>query len=214
MAMRTSATRGAVPEIYPAEPRWVKSSIDVALAALALILLSPLLAIVALLVRLDSNGPVLFKQTRNGRNGRPFKIYKFRTMTVLEDGPVVQQARRGDKRVTRVGAWLRRTSIDELPQLLNVLKGDMSLVGPRPHAVAHDDEYGRVIQNYALRHTVKPGITGWAQVNGSRGETPTIADMQRRIEFDVWYVRNWRPLLDLVIILRTVVELTRDRSVY
>jgi lipopolysaccharide/colanic/teichoic acid biosynthesis glycosyltransferase len=145
---------------------------------------------VALAVRLDSRGPILFRQNRNGFNGRPFRIYKFRSMTVMEDGAVVTQAKRDDARVTRVGRFLRRSSLDELPQLLNVLKGDMSLVGPRPHALAHDDHYSGLLAEYAFRHHVKPGITGWAQVNGFRGETPTIDLMKRRIDLDLQYIAN------------------------
>jgi len=192
-----------------------KYVLDGVLAALGLFLLSPLLVLVALAIRLDSNGPALFKQIRTGLNGKPFRIYKFRTMTVQEDGAVIQQATPGDPRVTRIGGILRRTSLDELPQLLNVIRGEMSLVGPRPHALAHDAYYGREIPSYAGRFAVKPGITGWAQVNGSRGETPTVADMQRRIDLDLWYVQNWSLALDLEILAQTVVaETTRRTSAY
>ena len=135
-------------------------------------------------------------------------------MTVLEDGPSVVQATKGDPRVTRLGRVLRQTSIDELPQLLNVLRGDMSLVGPRPHAVAHDDEYVQLIANYAFRHHVKPGITGWAQVHGCRGETPRIEHMGKRIEFDLWYVNNWSVALDLQVMMQTCLELFRTRNAY
>ncbi|WP_246812462.1 exopolysaccharide biosynthesis polyprenyl glycosylphosphotransferase [Microvirga sp.] len=178
---------------------------DIGLAALALIFLSPLLLIAALAIRLDSKGPAIFKQTRTGLRGFTFEIYKFRTMSVLENGPSVQQATTDDKRVTRIGRWLRRTSIDELPQLLNVIRGEMSLVGPRPHALAHDQYYGQNIPDYSGRFAVRPGITGWAQVNGSRGETRTIADMQRRIELDLWYVRNRSCTLDFRVLMRTIV---------
>nr|WP_281352019.1 exopolysaccharide biosynthesis polyprenyl glycosylphosphotransferase [Microvirga makkahensis] len=188
----------------------VKHIFDAALAVLAIFLLIPFLLLVALAIRLDSEGPVIFKQTRTGLRGRPFQIYKFRTMSVLENGPVVQQVTTGDKRVTRIGRWLRRTSIDELPQLLNVIRGEMSLVGPRPHAQAHDQYYAQRIRQYSGRFAVRPGITGWAQVNGSRGETPTLADMQHRIDLDLWYVKNWSHALDLKILVQTlVIEIAR-----
>ena len=140
-------------------------------------------------------------QTRHGFNGKRFKILKFRTMTVLEDGATIAQAVRGDSRVTRIGLWLRKTSIDEIPQFFNVLKGDMSVVGPRPHAVAHDNHYADLISRYAFRHHVKPGITGWAQIRGYRGETPTVRSMKERVDHDIWYVDNWSLLLDVQIIL-------------
>ena len=145
----------------------------------------------------------MFLQTRNGFNGRPFKMHKFRTMFVLEDGPVIRQATKDDPRVTRLGRLLRRANIDELPQLLNVIAGDMSLVGPRPHASAHNSEYEKIIANYAFRHHVKPGLTGWAQVNGLRGETRTVDIMAKRVEFDLWYINNWSFWLDFKILLRT-----------
>jgi len=184
--------------------RAIKRAVDAALASAMLLALSPLLAIVAAAIKLDSPGPVIFRQRRNGFNGRQFEIYKFRTMNVLEDGAVIRQAKKRDNRVTAVGRLLRRSSIDELPQLFNVLKGDMSLVGPRPHALAHDDEYGKLIANYAFRHHVKPGITGWAQVNGFRGETDTFEKMQRRVEYDMFYIDNWSFLFDLKILLMTL----------
>lgn len=184
----------------------IKYVADFMLASLGLFLLGPLLMIAALAIWIDSKGPIIFKQTRTGFKGKKFQIYKFRTMSVLENGPNVQQAVQGDARVTRVGYWLRRTSIDELPQLINVIRGEMSLVGPRPHALAHDIFYTQHISNYMSRFAVKPGITGWAQVNGSRGATPTIADMKRRVDLDLWYVRNWTPLLDFKIIARTITE--------
>jgi Undecaprenyl-phosphate glucose phosphotransferase len=194
--------------------RAVKRSIDVISAVAGLLLFLPLLTIVAVLIKLDSPGPVLFRQRRCGFNGRQFQIFKFRSMTVLEDGPTVCQASESDIRVTRLGKWLRRTSIDELPQLLNVLNGTMSLVGPRPHAVAHDNHFDKVVSNYAFRHHVKPGLTGWAQVHGHRGPTPTVADIQRRVQFDLWYIDNWRLRLDLLIIVKTIVELMRSRNAY
>jgi undecaprenyl-phosphate galactose phosphotransferase/putative colanic acid biosynthesis UDP-glucose lipid carrier transferase len=171
----------------------------------ALVALLPLMLITALLIKLDSPGPALFKQKRDGFNQQVFNIYKFRTMHVLEDGPGVKQAIRNDPRVTRLGRWLRKSSIDELPQLFNVIRGDMSLVGPRPHAKCHNSEYEKLIAYYAFRHHVKPGLTGWAQVNGYRGETRRVEQMQRRVEHDLWYINNWSPWLDLRILLQTVV---------
>ena len=194
--------------------RAVKRAIDVTLSIIAITFLAPLLAAVAIAVKLDSTGPVFFRQTRTGYRGRLFRIFKFRTMSVLEDGPVVAQARRNDQRCTRLGTWLRRTSIDELPQLFNVLMGDMSLVGPRPHAVAHDELYEREIPNYALRQHVLPGITGWAQVNGLRGGTSETDAMRKRVEHDIWYVRHCSILLDLQIMARTVFEIFHQRNAY
>ncbi|HVW73352.1 MAG TPA: sugar transferase, partial [Rhizomicrobium sp.] len=167
-----------------------KRTLDVTVAGLAILLLLPLLALVALAVAAETRGPVIFAQRRTGLNGKTFAIFKFRSMRVLEDGTDVKQATENDARITRVGRIIRKTSLDELPQLFNVLAGDMSLVGPRPHAVAHDDYYGARIANYGLRFKVKPGITGWAQVNGARGETPTIDIMQDRINYDAWYARH------------------------
>ncbi len=188
------------------EEQTAKRVLDILFVGMALLPLLPLLALVALAVRLDSPGPVLFCQMRAGFSGRRFRIYKFRTMTVLEDGAVVKQATRDDARITRVGRFLRSTSIDELPQLINVLLGEMSLVGPRPHALAHDDQYTRVIGNYAYRHHVKPGITGLAQVSGYRGETETIDKMERRIDCDIQYINNWSIWLDLKIIFLTSIQ--------
>ena len=175
----------------------IKRCFDVAGAASVLLLLSPLMLLTALWIKLDSRGPILFTQTRNGFNDHAFRIVKFRTMHVLEDGATIRQATRSDPRVTRLGRWLRRTNIDELPQLFNVLYGSMSLVGPRPHAAAHNSEYEKLIANYAFRHHVKPGITGWAQVNGYRGETPITELMKKRVELDLWYVSNWGMWLDI-----------------
>ena len=182
----------------------VKRGIDIILSLVGLICLAPILLAVAIAVRLDSPGPVLFRQTRHGFNGRPFAIYKFRTMRVMENGDVVRQAQKRDERVTRVGRWLRRLSIDELPQLVNVLMGDMSLVGPRPHATAHERHFTSAIERYAFRHHVKSGITGWAQVCGARGETDTLEKMRRRVELDLWYINNWSIWLDFSILIRTV----------
>lgn len=192
----------------------IKRFVDVVVASAALILFAPLLLIIALAVRLESPAPVFFRQTRHGFNGREFRIFKFRTMMVSEDGALVKQAERNDPRVTHLGRWLRRTSLDELPQLLNVLRGEMSLVGPRPHAAAHNNAYEKLISAYAYRHHVKPGITGWAQVNGLRGETPTLDLMERRIQFDLWYIRNWSMWLDLKIICKTILVLGSQRTAY
>lgn len=194
--------------------RAVKRAFDVMASIVLVILLIPVFALVSLLIKLDSRGPVLFRQTRRGLRGEEFRIFKFRSMRVLEDGPSVVQAGRFDQRVTRVGGLIRRLSIDELPQLLNVLGGEMSLVGPRPHAVAHDEHYAKAIPNYEIRQHVKPGITGWAQVNGLRGETKELWKMHRRIEFDIWYARNCSLFLDARILLLTVVEVFRQRNAY
>ncbi|MDD1532477.1 undecaprenyl-phosphate glucose phosphotransferase [Bradyrhizobium sp. WBOS4] len=191
-----------------------KRVIDVLGASVGLLVFAPVMLLTAGLVKLTSQGPVLFCQTRNGFNGRAFRILKFRTMRVLEDGPTIIQATRNDSRVTSIGRWLRKTSIDELPQLLNVLLGDMSLVGPRPHAAAHNSEYEKLIGNYAFRHHVKPGITGWAQINGYRGETSTIDMMARRVEFDLWYINNWSMALDLSILFRTLLVAFGRPSAY
>jgi Undecaprenyl-phosphate glucose phosphotransferase len=181
-----------------------KRLLDVSMASIALMMLAPLLTLISLLIKLESGGPVLFMQTRNGFNGRPFRICKFRTMSVTEDGPIIRQATKNDPRVTHLGRLLRRTNIDELPQLLNVIIGDMSLVGPRPHAAAHNSEYEKIIAKYAYRYHVKPGLTGWAQVNGFRGETRTLDLMAKRVEFDLWYINNWSYWLDFKILLRTL----------
>ena len=191
-----------------------KRVLDFVLAFILLTALAPLLALVAVAIRLDSPGPVLFRQTRLGINGRPFNILKFRTMTVLENGHRIVQARSNDPRVTRVGRFLRKTSIDELPQLTNVLKGEMSLAGPRPHARAHDEYYAAQIDNYVRRQAMKPGITGWAQVNGFRGETPTLDCMRRRVDCDLWYVDHFNIALDLEIFVRTVFQILRQRNVH
>ena len=185
---------------------WLKRLEDVLGAALILPLIALPLALIAVAVKRSSPGPVLFKQRRYGINGCEIQVWKFRTMTVCEDGPVVTQAQRQDPRVTRVGALLRRTSLDELPQFLNVLRGEMSIVGPRPHAIAHNELYRGKIHGYMLRHLVRPGITGWAQVNGWRGETDTEDKMVKRVEHDLWYIRHWSLWLDLKIILRTVLR--------
>ena len=182
----------------------LKRAFDLGAASLALVALAPLFALVAVLIKLDSPGPVFYLQRRYGFNQTPFRIFKFRSMTTFHDGGVFEQARAGDARITRVGRFLRRWNIDELPQLINVLLGDMSLVGPRPHALAHDQSFENRIAFYARRHNVMPGITGWAQVNGLRGETSTDESMRRRVECDLYYIDNWSLFLDLKIILLTV----------
>jgi putative colanic acid biosynthesis UDP-glucose lipid carrier transferase len=191
----------------------VKRSSDILLACVILLLLAPFMIGIAIAVKCTSPGPVIFRQRRYGLNGDEIVVYKFRSMAVTEDGARVTQARKDDMRVTRLGAVLRRTSLDELPQFINVLEGSMSIVGPRPHAVAHNEQYRGLIKGYMLRHKVKPGITGWAQVNGLRGETDTLDKMAARVEFDLDYLRSWSLALDLWIILRTVkVVLKRDNA--
>lgn len=192
----------------------IKRVMDIACALVGLITLLPLLLITALAIKLDSPGPALFRQRRRGFNGKEFSILKFRTMTVLEDGKSIIQAKPNDQRLTRLGKWLRRTSIDELPQLLNVLWGSMSLVGPRPHAVAHDNEFDKVVRHYAVRQHVKPGLTGWAQIHGCRGPTPTAAEIKRRVDYDLWYIDNWNLRLDCLIAVRTALEVFRGRNAY
>ncbi|SFI09338.1 undecaprenyl-phosphate glucose phosphotransferase [Bradyrhizobium sp. Gha] len=204
---------GAVGGVWAAEiqraplslwERLAKRALDVVVASALLMATLPLMLISAILVKMTSRGPVFFTQTRTGFNGTSFRIFKFRTLTTMDDGPVVRQVSRYDDRVTRVGRFLRRSSLDELPQLINILRGEMSLVGPRPHAAAHTDHYGQLIANYAHRHHVKPGLTGWAQVNGFRGET-TLAQMKARVDHDLWYIDNWSPWLDIKILIKTSV---------
>jgi putative colanic acid biosysnthesis UDP-glucose lipid carrier transferase len=193
----------------------VKRISDLVLASLILVAIAPLMLAIAAGVKLSSPGPVLFRQRRYGLDGREIVVYKFRTMRVAEDGAVVVQATRNDPRVTPFGAFLRRTSLDEFPQFINVLQGRMSVVGPRPHAVAHNELYRKQIKGYMIRHKVKPGITGWAQVNGLRGETDTVEKMKARIEYDLDYLRNWSLMLDLKIVARTVlVVLKREGNAY
>jgi putative colanic acid biosynthesis UDP-glucose lipid carrier transferase len=192
----------------------VKRVSDVVLAAIILVLISPLLLAIALGVKMSSPGPVIFKQRRNGLDGEEIVVYKFRTMRTMDDGHVVPQATKGDPRITPFGAFLRRTSLDELPQFINVLQGRMSIVGPRPHAVAHNEQYRQMIKAYMVRHKVKPGITGWAQVNGLRGETETVEKMRQRVEYDLEYLRNWSLGLDLQIIVRTARLVLFDRNAY
>ena len=179
---------------------------DIVLSSLILLVIAvPMLAI-AIGVKLSSKGPVIFKQDRNGLNGKRIKMWKFRSMTVTENKDVVTQATKNDARITKFGAFLRRTSLDELPQFINVLKGDMSVIGPRPHAVSHNEEYRKMVDFYMLRHKVKPGITGWAQVNGWRGETETLEKMKMRIEYDLDYIRNWSLWMDFKILLLTLLK--------
>jgi putative colanic acid biosynthesis UDP-glucose lipid carrier transferase len=183
---------------------WLKRLEDVVLGSLISVLISIPLLVIALLVKLTSPGPVFFRQRRYGLNGREMRVLKFRTMTVCEDGPEIVQAKADDLRTTPLGRFLRRTSLDELPQFLQVVTGQMSIVGPRPHAVAHNEQYRSLIQGYMLRHKVKPGITGWAQVNGWRGETPDVSWMEKRVQHDLEYIQKWTLLWDLKIILSTI----------
>ena len=187
---------------------------DIGFSLLILLLLLPLLIVIAFVVKASSPGPVIFKQRRYGLDGREIAVYKFRTMSVVEDGDAIRQASKTDNRITRVGAVLRRTSMDELPQLINVLQGRMSLVGPRPHAVAHNEEYRKLIKGYMVRHKVLPGITGLAQVNGCRGETSKLEEMEARVNYDLDYLRHWSPMLDIKILLLTVVKVFRDEKAY
>jgi putative colanic acid biosynthesis UDP-glucose lipid carrier transferase len=181
----------------------MKLVLDYVLGGISLVFFGPLMLMAALAIKLESRGPVLFKQRRHGYNHRVIHVYKFRTMRVTEDGPVITQARKDDERITRVGRLLRRTSIDELPQLFNVLRGEMSLVGPRPHAVAHNQHYRERLARYANRHCVKPGMTGWAQIHGFRGPTEDPEKMRKRVEMDLYYIENWSIWLDLKIIAAT-----------
>ncbi|MHA2939512.1 undecaprenyl-phosphate glucose phosphotransferase [Vibrio sp. RC27] len=181
----------------------VKRIEDVVFASIITILISPVLCAVAIGVKLSSPGPIIFKQERYGLDGKPILVWKFRSMKAMDNGAVVKQATKGDPRITKFGAFIRRTSLDELPQFINVITGQMSIVGPRPHAVAHNEEYRSLINKYMLRHHVKPGITGWAQVNGLRGETETLDKMEKRVEFDLVYIQNWSLWLDIKIIFLT-----------
>lgn len=193
---------------------WLKRFEDIVLGTLILTLIALPMAAIALGVKLSSSGPIFFRQRRYGLNGRELRVLKFRTMTVCEDGPAVAQATKNDQRVTRFGAFLRQTSLDELPQFLQVLTGEMSIVGPRPHAVAHNEIYRSKIHGYMLRHKVKPGITGWAQVNGWRGETATLDKMEKRVEHDLQYIRNWGIYLDLKIIFLTIFGSKKSENAY
>jgi putative colanic acid biosynthesis UDP-glucose lipid carrier transferase len=193
---------------------FIKRLSDIVLSALILLLVSPVLLVLAIGVKLSSPGPVIFRQRRTGLDGDIIEVYKFRSMRTTDNGPVVVQATRGDSRITPLGAFIRKTSLDELPQFVNVLQGRMSIVGPRPHAVAHNEQYRKLVKAYMARHKVKPGITGWAQVNGLRGETDTLDKMASRVEFDLEYLRNWTLGLDLLIIARTVKLVFIDRKAF
>lgn len=192
----------------------IKRGMDILLSLTGLALLWPVLLTVSIAVRTTSKGPALFKQRRYGLNGEEILVYKFRSMTVTENGNTVTQATKGDKRITRLGAFLRKTSLDELPQIINVLQGRMSIVGPRPHAVAHNEQYRKLISGYMIRHKVRPGITGWAQVNGLRGETETIEKMRQRVEYDLDYLRHWSAWLDIKIIFKTIKLVVHDSKAY
>ncbi len=192
----------------------VKRISDVVFSVLILALIFPVLLIIAIAIKLTSSGPIIFKQRRYGLDGEEILVYKFRSMTVTEDGGNIQQAQKNDARITPLGAFLRRTSLDELPQFVNVLQGRMSIVGPRPHAVAHNELYRKLIKGYMVRHKVKPGITGWAQVNGYRGETDTLDKMQGRIDYDLDYLRHWSLQLDIDIILKTIRLVLKDQKAY
>lgn len=208
MVMGDGEARPLVPVHTTPISDWgvvLKTMEDRIIGAIGLIFAAPLFALIAIAIKLDSRGPVFFRQKRHGVCGKPIVVWKFRSMRVLEDGAVVRQATKGDARITRVGAILRKTSLDELPQLINVVLGEMSLVGPRPHAIAHNEYYGRVIGNYDERNQVRPGITGWAQINGFRGETQDTQQMAARVKHDIWYISNWSLFLDLKIMLLTPV---------
>lgn len=213
-------TVGEIPVIAVCESPFtgtngmIKRGSDIVLSMLILLLVSPLMLAIALGIKLTSPGPIIFRQRRYGLNGEEILVKKFRTMTVCEDGNDIPQARQHDQRITPFGAFLRRTSLDELPQFFNVLQGAMSIVGPRPHAVAHNELYRTLIKGYMIRHKVKPGITGWAQVNGWRGETETLEKMKCRIDYDLAYLRNWSLRLDLYIIAKTVTVMLRDKNAY
>ncbi|WP_193162909.1 undecaprenyl-phosphate glucose phosphotransferase [Microbulbifer hainanensis] len=193
---------------------WLKRLEDLILSTVILLLLTPLMLFIAVGIRLSSPGPIIFRQRRYGLDGRQIEVWKFRSMTCQDNGNVVVQARRNDPRITPFGAFLRRTSLDELPQFLNVLQGSMSIVGPRPHAVAHNEQYRSLVSGYMLRHKVKPGITGWAQVNGWRGETDTLDKMNQRVKHDLHYIRNWSIFLDIRIVLLTIIKGFTGKNAY
>jgi putative colanic acid biosynthesis UDP-glucose lipid carrier transferase len=213
-------TVGKVPVVAVCESPFtgvngmIKRGSDIVLSILILLLISPIMLIIALSIKFTSPGPIIFKQRRYGLNGEQILVSKFRSMTVCDDGDTIQQAQKNDSRITRVGAFLRKTSLDELPQFFNVLQGRMSIVGPRPHAVAHNELYRTMIKGYMVRHKVKPGITGWAQVNGWRGETDTLDKMKNRIDYDLAYLQSWSLVLDLYIIFKTVTVVIRDKHAY
>jgi putative colanic acid biosynthesis UDP-glucose lipid carrier transferase len=205
---------GVVENPFHGGDGFAKRIEDIILASIILALIAVPMAFIAIGVKLSSRGPIFFRQRRYGLNGEEIGVLKFRSMTVCEDGNTVTQATKNDQRVTKFGAFLRRTSLDELPQFLNVLSGEMSIVGPRPHAVAHNEQYRALIQGYMRRHKVKPGITGWAQVNGWRGETDTLDKMEKRVQYDLEYINGWNLGLDLKIIAMTAWTVFRDKNVY
>jgi putative colanic acid biosynthesis UDP-glucose lipid carrier transferase len=213
-------TVGKVPVVAVCESPFtgvngmIKRGSDIVLSILILLLISPIMIIISLCIMFTSPGAIIFQQRRYGLNGEKILVSKFRSMTVCEDGDTIQQAQKNDSRITPVGAFLRKTSLDELPQFFNVLQGRMSIVGPRPHAVAHNELYRTMIKGYMVRHKVKPGITGWAQVNGWRGETDTLDKMKNRIDYDLAYLQNWSLALDLYIIFKTVTVVIKDKHAY
>jgi putative colanic acid biosynthesis UDP-glucose lipid carrier transferase len=192
----------------------IKRLEDIVISSIILVLIAVPLMVIALAVKITSKGPVIFKQSRYGLNGKEIKIWKFRSMTVTEDSDNVTQATKNDSRFTKIGAFLRRTSLDELPQFFNVLQGKMSVVGPRPHALAHNEKYRAVIDYYMLRHKIRPGITGWAQVNGWRGETDTVEKMEMRIKYDLDYIRQWSLWMDVKIVFYTIFRSFTDKNAY
>jgi len=208
------AINGFRPSTTTAAGLSAKRLFDLLFGILLLLIAMPVMVLVSLAIALDSPGPILFCQKRTGQNGKTFPIFKFRSMRVVEKSAAVRQALAGDARITRVGRVIRKLSLDELPQLFNVIAGQMSLVGPRPHAIVHDEYYGAVLASYAVRQLVKPGITGWAQVNGSRGPTPDIEDMRQRVELDAWYVANHSVALDLKILVRTPLAVLSGRNAH
>ncbi|MCQ8876514.1 undecaprenyl-phosphate glucose phosphotransferase [Pseudoalteromonas shioyasakiensis] len=193
---------------------FIKRTEDIIVSSIILLLISPLLLVIAAAVKFTSPGNIIFKQDRYGLDGRKIKVWKFRSMSVTENSDVVTQATKNDARITKVGGFLRRTSLDELPQFINVLKGDMSIVGPRPHAVAHNEEYRSKVDFYMLRHKAKPGITGWAQINGWRGETDTLNKMEKRVEFDLHYIKHWSLWFDIKIIFLTIFKGFKNANAY
>ncbi len=194
--------------------RLLKRIEDIVLSLIIVLLISPVLVVISILIKTTSPGPVIFKQKRYGINGQQINIYKFRSMTCLDNGSVVKQATKNDTRITPIGGFLRRTSLDELPQFINVLQGKMSIVGPRPHAIAHNEEYRQLVPKYMQRHLVKPGITGWAQVNGWRGETDTLEKMEKRVEYDLHYINDWSLWLDIKIIILTIFKGFINKNAY
>jgi len=212
-----TAARNLLAAKSPAAPvagSVAKRSFDISVAFVALVILAPLLVLVAIAIMIEDGGPVLFRQRRTGLGGETFTILKFRSMRVAEDGGDIRQATRSDDRITRVGSFIRTMSIDELPQLINVLRGDMSLVGPRPHALSHDERWGSAVPSYRERFRARPGLTGHAQVSGLRGEIRDIADIRARVEADNYYIDNWSATLELVILLKTIPLLFNDPRAY